>query len=472
MGADQFTLPHLGARARILLDRIVASGSAGVDRRDADDPALSRLIDLRYEEESPVDAMVFVCTAAGRHRWQIEILADEQRDAAALRRQLIRNRLDERFSRLGLGTSTALTTANSPVEPRLHRGVPALSGSPPRTGMRLKSTLAALFAMGAAALVVISASTEPQGVQDWLVPSTRHAAAAYRAPPKTNTQQAAPVAAPVSPTVTASVTTAPAVVLGDAAPPPTQAAASIDTIGPSDQQWDRGITFRPGQYVPVPDSAPAKIEDAALDRPAVAHAGSPAAGVFLIAAAAAVARIDSAVSESGQIATDVAAGVERGVRSITEGLLGSVLNETGQIATGLWASVERGFRSIAASLVHAVVKMQEAISAPDPVIQQSRVDVPARVAPAVEPPSERGQPAPPQPAIASDTESDRAAAVHAMPAERMTAKAAAPRASETNADPQHAAVERLNLLSLAAARHGQAWRPNGPRDMAATSLLP
>jgi hypothetical protein len=340
--------------------------------------------------------------------------------------------------------------------------------------MRLTSTLAALFAMGAAALVVISASTEPQGVQDWLSPPTPHAAAAYRAPPKTNTQQAAPVAASVTPAVTASVATAPAVVLGDAAPPPMQqsGAVSIDTIGPSDQQGYSGITFQPGQYVPVPDAAPGKIEGVGLNRHAVAHADSPVDGAFLTAAAAAAARIDSAVSESGQIAADVATGVQRGVRSITGGMIGTALSEAGQIATRLGVSAERGFRSIAASLMHAIVEMQEAISTRDPAIHQARVDVPAPVAPAVELQSERGQPAPPQPAIASNAEANRAAAIYAMRVERVTAKAAAPRASEMNVDPQHAAVERLNLLSLAAARHGQAWRPNGPRDMAETSLLP
>ena len=114
MGADQF-LPHLGAQARVLLDRIVASGDAGVGGRDTDDWVLSRLIELRYVEESTLDDTAFVCTPAGRHRWRIEILADEERAAIALCRQLIRHRLDERFTRLGIDTSTALTTPYSPA---------------------------------------------------------------------------------------------------------------------------------------------------------------------------------------------------------------------------------------------------------------------------------------------------------------------------------------------------------------------
>src|SRR6202011_2188035 len=100
VGADQFLLPHLGTQARVLLDRIVASGADGVHRRDADGWVLSRLVDLRYAEESSLNDRVFVCTPAGRHRWLIEVQADQQREAIALRRQIIRHRLNERFSRL------------------------------------------------------------------------------------------------------------------------------------------------------------------------------------------------------------------------------------------------------------------------------------------------------------------------------------------------------------------------------------
>lgn len=81
MGADQYLLPRLGAQARILLDRFVASGAGGVDRRDTDDWVLSRLVQLRYVEESTLGDTTFVCTAAGRHRWQIEMMADERRGA-------------------------------------------------------------------------------------------------------------------------------------------------------------------------------------------------------------------------------------------------------------------------------------------------------------------------------------------------------------------------------------------------------
>jgi hypothetical protein len=474
VGADHFLLPHLGARARILLDRIVASGAEGVDKRDADDWALSRLVDLRYAEESRHDDMVFVCTEAGRRRWQTEILADEQRDATALRRQIIRHRLDERFNRLGLGTSTALTTASSPVEPRLHRGVPALTGSPPRMGMRLTSALAALFAAGAAALVVISASTEPQDVQAWLVPAMPHAAAAHSESSKADTTQAPLVAAPAVATVAAPSANAPATVLSDVTPSPTRqsAAASIDAIVPSGQQGYGGIAFQPGQYVSVPDAVPATVENIGRDRLPVSDAASPVDGAFLIAAAAAAARIDFAVSEGGHIAADLATGVEGDVRSITAGMLGSVLSDGGQIATDIAASVGRGFRSIAASLVRVIVDIDRTVPAPGAAIQQARVEVPAVLPPAAEPPSERGQPAPPEPAIASSAESDRAATVHAVRGERVTAKASPPRAPDATVDPQHAVVERLNLLSLAAARHGQAWRPNGPRDVAETKSLP
>ena len=194
MGAGQFLLPYLGAQPRSLLNRIVASGAAGMNRRDADDWALSRLIELGYVEESPVDDTAFVCTPAGRHRWQMEILADEERDAIVLRRQLIRQRVDERFSRLGINRSTALTTAYSPTEPRLW-------SSPPQTKMRWSSVLATVFAAAAAALLVISTNAQPREVLDWPFQPTLHAAVVRADQPKANVEQTALVAAPAAASV-------------------------------------------------------------------------------------------------------------------------------------------------------------------------------------------------------------------------------------------------------------------------------
>ena len=197
MGADQYLLPHLGAQARILLDRFVASGAAGVRGRDADDWVLSRLIQLRYVEESTVDDTVFVCTAAGRHRWRIEMMADERRGATALHRQLIRRRLDERFIRLGINTSTALMAIDSPPEPRLHRRVPAPWNPPPQVKMRLSSPLAAVFAATAVALVVISASPDPQEGWDWLI-APQHYSAVLAAQLKANAGQTVLVGLPAA----------------------------------------------------------------------------------------------------------------------------------------------------------------------------------------------------------------------------------------------------------------------------------
>ena len=496
MDADPLLLPHLGAQARILLDRIVASGADGVDRRDTPEWVLSRLIDLRYVEESALDDTAFVCTPAGRHRWQIEILADSQRNAAALRRQLIRHRLDERCSRLGIDASTALTTAYSPSELRLHHCAPARSGPRPETKTRLASALATLFAAAAAALVVTFGSTEPQDVQDWLFPPTQHAAAAPVDTPKANAEQGSLVAAPVAATVTAPIdppiaiadlaalvaapvaatvtapvdppiaiaeraalvaapvvatVTAPvdlhteetpgrAVVSADATPALTRqsAAVSLDTIAPSDKHGYNGITYQPEQDVRIPEGTPAKVEDAGRAGSAVAHAASPDDGAIQNAAVAAAALIGSAVSESGRIATDLAAGVER------------------------------GFMPIAAALLHAVADTERPVSARDAVTHQAHDDLPAPVAPATEPPSERGQPATLQPAIASDTVVDRAAVIRAAPDQRVTAKGPAARAGNADVDPQHAVVERLNLLSLSAARRGDAWRPNGTGGTAET----
>src|SRR5690348_3007778 len=83
---DHLPLPYLGRQARILLDRVVASGDRGVDPRDVLEWALSRLIELGYVEESPLDTVAFVCTAAGLRRWRIEVVADERRESEQLRR--------------------------------------------------------------------------------------------------------------------------------------------------------------------------------------------------------------------------------------------------------------------------------------------------------------------------------------------------------------------------------------------------
>ena len=61
------------------------------------------------------------------------------------------------------------------------------------------------IAAGAAALVVITANTEPQDVQDWLFPPTLHAAAAREQAPKAVAEQPALVAAPVVDAVGAPV---------------------------------------------------------------------------------------------------------------------------------------------------------------------------------------------------------------------------------------------------------------------------
>lgn len=415
MGADQFLLPHLGAQARILLDRIVASGADGVDRRDTVEWVLSRLIDLRYVEQSPLNDMVFVCTPAGRHRWQMEILADDQRDAAALRRQLIRHRLDKRFNRLGISTSTALT-AYSPVEPRLHRRAPAEPRA--ETKVRLASVLAVLFAATAVALVVVSASAEPQDVRDWLFPPTLHAAAAPGDPPKANAEQAALVAAPVPATVPAAVD-------------------------------------------PLNEEAPGRVVVSA-------DAASSDDRTVIYAAVTASALIGSVVQDSGQIATGLARGIEHVFRSTAAALIDSVASESGQFTTDLRTGVERGFRSSAAVLLPAIADLGRPVFAPDAVAQQAHDAVPAPVAPAAGSPSEREQPATRQPAIAPRTASDRAAIVPVTPDERAIAKAPTARAGEARLDPQHSVVERLNLLSLAAARQGQVWRPNSPVDVAET----
>ena len=441
MGAGQFLLPYLGAQPRSLLNRIVASGAAGMNRRDADDWALSRLIELGYVEESPVDDTAFVCTPAGRHRWQMEILADEERDAIVLRRQLIRQRVDERFSRLGINRSTALTTAYSPTEPRLW-------SSPPQTKMRWSSVLATVFAAAAAALLVISTNAQPREVLDWPFQPTLHAAVVRADQPKANVEQTALVAAPAAASVAVPVDLlvkeAPgrAAVSADVAPASTQRAASI---------------YQTQQDASVPNGTLAQVEGSGREGSAVVDAASPDGRAIVNSAVTAVALIDAAVSETDQIGTDLVTGVERRFRATAAALINSAMSESGQIATECTAGVERRIRSIAAVLLHAIAAMGRAVSAQDAVTQQVRNDAPTPVAPGTEPPSEREQPAMLQPANASlvGTESAQAGVVHATPGGRVTSKGPV-----ANVDPQNAVVEQLNKLSLAAARRGEAWRPN------------
>jgi hypothetical protein len=233
-----------------------------------------------------------------------------------------------------------------------------------------------------------------------------------------------------------------------------------------------GITFQPEQYVRVPDAMLATTEGAGRKRSPVSDAGSPDDGVLLNAAAAAADLIGSAVRQSSHIAADLTTGVERGVKSIATGMIDSALSESGRMATELATGVERGVSSMTASLLRAIVEMDRAVAAPDGAIQQVRDEGPAPPAPGAESPPERGRQATLWPVSGLGTEPVRAVVPHARSDERATAKTPAVRTDDTNVDPQHALVERLNLLSLAAARHGQTWRPNSPRDVAETSGLP
>ena len=453
MGSDQFSLPYLGALARTLLDRIVASGAAGVDGRDADDWVLSRLIELKYAAGSTLDDTVFVCTPAGRHRWQIEILADGERAAAALRRQIIRHRLDERFTRLGINTSTALT-APSPAEPRHHRDMPELWSAPLQRKVRLSSALATVFAASAAALVVFSASIQPQEMRDWFFPSMPHAQTML---------VGAPAAAAVAALVDLHAEEAPGLASdsGNVAPASSRRTASIDSNASGQKKG----------YDTITDLA--QVGEAGRKGSSVVDAAWPNGGAILSWAVTARALIDGAVSKSDQIGADLATGIER-FRSSAAMLIGSAMSESGQIAIDVTISVENSFKSRAAVLQHALVDMARTVFAGGSLTQQVRDDAPAPVTPAREPASEPEQPAVLQPAFASQTEVEeaRAAIVYATPSEGVTAKGPTARGSEANADPQHAIVERLNRLSLAAARRGEAWRPNRLSDVAETGHRP
>jgi hypothetical protein len=463
VGADQYLLPHLGAQARILLDRFVASGAAGVSGRDADDWVLSRLIQLRYVEESTVDDTIFVCTAAGRHRWQIEMMADERRGATALHRQLIRRRLDERFTRLGIDTSTALMAIDLPPEPRLHRRVPAPWNPPPQATMRLSAPLAAVFAATAFALVVISAAADPQEGWHWLFVPKPHAAAVLAAR-KVNTGQAALVgtrAAAVAAPVDRRTDEASrhAVASADAAPVSTQRAASVDTIAWSQKRGYEKTTYQAEQGASVRNRTPTKAEPASRARSAVViDAASLSGGTILNSAVTAAALIDVAVSGSGHITTELTTSTKNGVRSAAAALIGAAMSDSERFATDVTAGVERNFKPTAAALLQAAADMGKTISEWGVVTQQVRDDVSTPIAP---PPAESEQQAALQAAFASHTETEPVGAdsVHGSPGEHVTAIRPAVRRDKRNVDPQHAAVERLNTLSLAAARHGETWRP-------------
>lgn len=131
MPTTVLSLPHLGPQARGLLDRIVASSQQGVPRDDVAEWVLVRLLALNYVEPHPLDSAALVHTPAGLHRWQTEMLAEEQRAAERLRKQLIRHRVEARSS------CTALVPTGRTVpriaEPRMRaapaaRQLPAISG--------------------------------------------------------------------------------------------------------------------------------------------------------------------------------------------------------------------------------------------------------------------------------------------------------------------------------------------------------
>jgi hypothetical protein len=467
VGADQYLLPHLGAQARILLDHFVASGTAGIDGRDIDDWVLSRLIQRRYVAESTSGDTIFVCTPAGRHRWQIEFVADEKRNAFELRRLLIRRRLDERFTRLGIETSTALAIAYVPEEPRLHRRVPAPWNPPSQTRSRLSSPLAAMFAATAVALVMISASSDERGGWDRLFVWKPHAAAVLADQLKGNVGQTVPVVAPAATPVAAIVDpyaeagSGHTADLADAAPA-TRQAASVVIITPSQKQGPGDITYRAEQDVSVPDRVPVQVELDGREVPAVAVAASPDDGAILNSALTAVALIDAAMRESGHFAADLTADTESGFRSTAAALADAALSASGLIAADVTAALEGTFKPVVAALLNVPADMERAVSELGVMTRQVRDDAPAPVVPAEGLQSEREQPAALQPASASRTESESvwAASVPASPNERMTATSLPARRAEADVDPQHAAVERLNKLSLAAARRGEAWRPN------------
>lgn len=191
MSTTALALPHLGPHARSLLDRIVAGGQHGLLRDQADERVLVRLLQLGYVEQHPLDSAAVVPTQAGLRRWRVEVLAEEQRAAERLRKQLIRQRLESR------GPAYALVPAGSPAPVRMPSGastgpaivaLPALAGpsapgewtGPGARRSRAQALAAMLLAAtGLAALVLASLGPfTPQSFD----PTSRQADAAA-APP-------------------------------------------------------------------------------------------------------------------------------------------------------------------------------------------------------------------------------------------------------------------------------------------------
>jgi hypothetical protein len=207
-----------------------------------------------------------------------------------------------------------------------------------------------------------------------------------------------------------------------AAPVSTQRVASIAAIVPSQKKGYDDITYHGGQNAPSDG------------------------GTILNSVVTAAALIDTAESASGHIATDLTTSVELGFRSTAVTLIAAAMRNIGQIATEATAAIERGLMSTATVLLHVLADMPRIVSALDVVAPQVSDDAPAPIALVAEPPAQRDHPA-------------TLAAVPVTPGERATAKSPAVRGSQENVDPQHAMVERLNSLSLAAARRAEVWRP-------------
>ena len=414
--------------------------------RDTDDWVLSRLIQLRYVQESESDDTTFVCTLAGRHRWQIEVMADEKRNALALRRLLIRRRLDERFTRLGIDTSTALTPVCLP-EPRLHRRMPAPWNPPSQRRMRLSSPLATVFATTAAALVVISASANPQEAWNSLFAPKPHAAVVLTGQLKANMGGTVLVGSPA-----AAAAVVPAVrhaekarghsaEAADAAPVDTQRVASIEAISPSGNKGDNA-PYQGEQDVGVPNRTLTEVEPAGRQEFAVADAASREGGAIVNSAATAMALMDIAAREGGHIATALMIGTARGFGSTAVSLIDAAARESGQIATDGTAGFARYFKPVPATLMYTLAGVGRTVSEWIAGTRQIPEEAPAVVT------------------SHTQTGSVWAATDPASPDERAAATGVPARRVEASVDPQHAAVERLNTLSLAAARRGEAWRPN------------
>jgi hypothetical protein len=405
---DHLPLPYLGRQARFLLDRVVASGDRGVDRRDAAEWALSRLIELHYVEESPLDTVAFVCTAAGLRRWRIEVVADERRESEQLRRQLIRQRLDTRFSSSGVGTSTALAVVHAPAAPRYHGGLPAVvdRGRQSRTRSGWAPAMAALFATATAASVIILSSAEPSDVRDWLFPPTARAnvpappqprAAALIDRPKGDAELASAEAAVTAPIDTHDETVA----------------APVDARAAGIEPEIADVAALPPQTASVSANAPMETEEASA-QPADAVAPSPPPEDIAVA-----------VAPSGPVVAETDASV----------------------ADPTDAGEPPGGQVPAAAVAEQVMPAKQV---PD------ESPAPALIAQAVATPRliEREQPATPLLIIARGPEAVPVAAVQARPDKRVVEKT-------SPVDPQSAIVERLNGLSLAAARRGEEWRPSG-----------